>query len=66
MENDFKRADEESWLQWKLQDGYEFGPRNVGVTLIEQTLGPKSQTQDTQGQGANIVHSTACLSFCNF
>jgi hypothetical protein len=50
METDFKRADEELWLQWKLQDGHEFVPRNVGGTLIEQTMGPRRQTQDTQGQ----------------
>jgi hypothetical protein len=34
MEIDFERANEESWIQWKLQHGYEFFPSNVGGMRI--------------------------------
>jgi hypothetical protein len=28
----FERANEESCMHWKLRDGYEFSPNNVGGT----------------------------------
>jgi hypothetical protein len=68
MEMDFERTNEESWLQWKLRHGYEFGPINVGGkrsrSIFELTAGPRHQKQNTQCKGANRVHSaTDCTIF---
>jgi hypothetical protein len=54
MEIGIEWTNEDSWIQWKLRHGYEFGPLNVGGTwfrsIFEWTAGPRKQNKTSKAK----------------